>query len=126
MTCRHAPGDPSCSSSPNYVSPYRETPAAPDPKDYSVERAARIGPHLVLKVRYPSCRDCAFEGDKTMVFLDVDEVQALQWREIDPHFRSPAKSPSSRRAPSPAARFPSSEEGWADALRYAEGKAKSR
>jgi hypothetical protein len=97
----------------------------PNPDDYVIERVQRLGPHLVLQVRYPSCKLCAYEGLKTLVILGVDEVAALRWRRIDPHFRLRTKDHATahpKDAPSPSARFPGDAEGWADALAYANGK----
>jgi hypothetical protein len=145
VTCRHQAGDPNCSSHPDYtrsaayfdeqraseslkadlVRRRREELEAstPDPDKYAIEDVTRVGHHLVLKVKYPSCTKCAFEGSKVMVFLNVSEMDALRWRRIDPHFRDPKTQPKPNEAPSPAARFPASKEGWADAVRYAESKA---
>ena len=112
-------------------------PTTPDKTKYEIVDVAREGPHLTLKVRYPNCALCAYEGVKVLVFLDVAEVAVLKWREIDPHFRPPEKPPKltpskdgpprpsrtwqrlqETAAPSPAARFPASEQGWNDALAY--------
>lgn len=118
MICRHSPGDPDCGSySRSYASSSITTP---DASNYSIEEVARCGNHLILKVKYPNCSNCAFEGTKVMVFLNVTELQALRWRKIDPHFRG-VKSIKDE-APSPAARFPASAEGWQDALDYAKNK----
>jgi hypothetical protein len=57
-----------------------------------------------------------------MVFLNVSELDALKWKEIDPHFRD-EKHRLATAAPSPAARFPGSDEGWLDAYAYARAKA---
>lgn len=98
----------------------------PNPDDYVVERVLRVGEHLVTQVRYPSCKACAFEGLKTMVFLDVSEQAALRWRRIDPHFRVRAADHATahpKDAPSPSARFPGTKEGWEDAVDYARKKA---
>lgn len=131
MICRHGPNDPSCSSHRDYVDPYPKysapapsyvsTVETPDSRNYTIEEAVRVGPHLVLKVKYPNCRKCAYEGNKVMVFLNVTETQVLKWKEIDPHFRNNASRQD--QAPSPAARFPASKEGLADALTYARSKA---
>ncbi len=128
MTCHHLKGDPNCgSSASNYAS---AAPATPDSSNYSIEEAEWIGPHMVVKVKYPNCRNCAYEGNKVMVFLDISATQALKWKKIDPHFRAPQRvdialgigKVSASEAPSPAARFPGSPEGWQDALDYARGK----
>ena len=136
--CRHSPGDPNCSSSPAgqaREAAYREQAhreemtrkqkaidaRTPKPDQYEIEEAEPVGPHLVLKVRYPSCTACAYEGTKIMVYLDMPLQQAMKWRRIDPHFRQD-KGRSAKEAPSPAARFPASPEGWQDALSYARSK----
>lgn len=134
MICRHAPNDINCSSHKDYTDPY-PTPKhvsptlsysveTPDSKNYSIELVERVGPHLVLKVKYPNCRNCSYEGNKIMVFLNVTELQALKWKEIDPHFRDPKLFVGATQAPSPSARFPGSSDGWIDAVSYARGKDK--
>lgn len=150
MTCRHAPGDPNCSSHPShaYAEAEREkkrweaadrataqrhseelaalrrnlAAVTPDAENFEVTDVARVGPHLVLKVKYPNCVKCSYEGTKILVLLNVTELEALKWRRIDPHFRDPEKSLQTKEAPSPAARFPASQEGWEDALAYAQSK----
>lgn len=126
MTCRHAKGDPSCSSTPGYRYD-REEPKTPDAEKYYVVDVLRCGEHLVMKVKYPNCASCAYEGNKVLVFLNVTETQALRWRRIDPHFRKASIKGivDVSSAPSPAARFPASDEGWIDAVEYAKRKSKS-
>lgn len=126
MTCRHAKGAPNCTEQ---YPPPRSTRARKDPSptpnatDYRIEYIERVGPHVVLKVKYPNCAACSFDGNKVMVFLNVSEVQLVRWRAIDPHFRDPKKSVvGAAEAPPPAARFPASVEGWDDALAYARSK----
>lgn len=137
MTCRHEKGDPNCSSHPSHPDNpanqrYDELlraqqkaaaamPPTPDASAFAIEDARDIGPHLVLKVRYPNCAKCAYEGNKVMVYLNVSPLQALRWKKIDPHFRAPRGSENE--APSPAARFPASPTGWSDAIAYAASKA---
>jgi hypothetical protein len=130
MTCRHAADDPACSSYPHRVNEARRlveqdaertgTSSTPDAARFEILEAQQVGAHLVLKVQYPNCARCAYEGVKVMVFLNVQATDALRWNRIDPHFRN--EQPTSRTAPSPAARFPASEEGWLDALFYAQHK----
>jgi hypothetical protein len=99
--------------------------------NYSIERVERTGRHLVMQVRYPNCEHRAYEGLKTMVFLNVTEAAALRWRSIDPHFRGRWEPKTEllqdvikrqAAAPSPDARFPGDPDGWTDALVYARGK----
>jgi hypothetical protein len=101
---------------------------SPNPDAYAIEEVEQVGEHLVMKVRYPNCAKCAYEGSKVMVFLDTTLKSAIKWRRIDPHFRAPgtpATLPATQtEAPSPAARFPASRDGWSDALTYARSKAR--
>lgn len=140
MTCRHGPNDPNCSS--HNVGPFSEfernreveikrmlesqgwgkLPTTPDSSNYQIDRFERIGAHLVLRVKYPNCSNCSFEGNKVMVFLNVEEKDAIMWRKIDPHFRPGQRRHSNTEAPSPAARFPASDQGWKDALEYTQRK----
>lgn len=126
MTCHHGPNDPSCSSHPDYVDPYRKPePTTPDAENYQIVDAQAVGKHLVLKVSYPNCRLCAYEGTKVMVFLNTSSLDALKWKRIDPHFRDEKRRSSfasQTQASSPAARFPASNEGWQDAIEYARSK----
>lgn len=92
---------------------------------YDIMEVERVGDHLVVKAKYPSCTRCSFEGVKVMVFLNVSEHDVVLWKRIDPHFRVPRDAElQGRNAPSPAARFPASAEGWRDAVSYAKSKAK--
>lgn len=128
MTCQHGKNDPSCSSHKDYerYNPRPQlkemTPETPDKEKYSIEMVERVGQHLVLKVKYPNCKNCAYEGNKIMVFLNVSEIQALRWKQIDPHFRDPKIAQVETQAPSPSARFPGSDDGWFDAINYAKNK----
>lgn len=139
MTCHHRPGDPDCSSNgggwrrdeaerlqrENQVLTRKLESRTPDKEKFEIVDIERVGPHVVLKVLYPNCAKCSYEGNKVMVFLNVTEVDMVRWRVIDPHFRNPAVA-IKREAPSPAARFPASKEGWADAIAYANGKITQR
>ena len=123
MICRHASGDPDCSSNKReYYYSYSEPVKTPDSKNYSIEDVVAVGKNVVLKVKYPNCSNCAFEGTKVMVFLNTTLIEVIKWKEIDPHFREQSKSFIATKAPSPAARFPSSANGWNDALEYARVK----
>ena len=138
MTCRHKPGDPNCTSGnhPDFLrnkamrdyqrwvignptnpgDPLQHKD--PDNREYTILDAEERGPHLVLKVEYPSCPRCTFEGVKVIVFPNCTLKDAILWKQIDPHFREQALDVL-RVAPSPAARFPATDEGWRDALQYA-------
>lgn len=127
MTCRHGPGDLNCSANAHVLKRMTEAYNAEqagvnNASNYSIVDAKRIEDHLILKVRYPSCKNCSFEGDKVMVFLNVSEIDSMRWKKTDPHFRESSNIPEE--APSPAARFPPTKEGWADAENYVHGKLK--
>lgn len=97
----------------------------PNPDRYEVQEAVELNGHLILKVLYPNCSKCAFEGNKVMVFLRVNTAEAIKWKRIDPHFRSlliADRKSGIKEAPPPAARFPATAEGWSDALEFARRK----
>ena len=95
----------------------------PDAANYAIEDAVEVGDHLVIKASYPNCAACSYEGNKVMVFLSTTTLQALKWRQIDPHFRDPKAPRPPTSAPGPAARFPASPDGWQDAIDFAKYKA---
>lgn len=91
----------------------------PDPTNYEILEAEEIGRHLVVKALFPSCVKCSYEGQKVLVYYNTTALEALKWRELDPHFR-PSKEPKiANKAPSPTARFPASPEGWIMAKEFA-------
>lgn len=104
-----ARGDCRC----NYCSPTPPPPLPnPNPSRWVLLDHIQIGPFLVVKLRYPDCVN--FEGKKIMVFrASLSSLQAQG--EIDPHFGEGGRL-------YPIARFQPTEEGWRDALRYAEMK----
>ena len=136
MICRHDPRDPNCSSNqpkdygydtyaPTVHTPplpsaahIATDPGTPDPTDFDIEEVEAVGQHLVMKVRYPNCTKCSYEGNKVMVFFNTSYKDVLRWRQLDPHFRDPSKVLPLRAAPSPDARFPASLEGWRNALAF--------
>lgn len=114
MTCRHQPGDPECGASYHAL----RTSATPDVENYDILDAVPVKSHLVCKVQYPSCAKCAYEGVKILVYENTTPVDAMRWRRIDPHFADPSlRTP--KEAPSPAARFPASDDGWKRAIIFA-------
>jgi hypothetical protein len=126
MTCKHGKNDPACGSHPS--NRYRSPPAPPEPKTpdasrFDIEELEEVGPHLVVKVRYPNCSSCAYEGQKVLVFFNCTCKQAAMWRKLDPHFRDAKKHvPSPKVAPPPDARFPASVDGWKNAIAFARTK----
>jgi hypothetical protein len=129
MTCRHGPYDPNCGSykgnietlKSDYEEQIRKKVASetPDAEKFEIEEIEEVGRFLVLKVKYPNCKKCEYEGSKVMVFCDVTIKDAIKWRRIDPHFRDPKKAKLKTEAPSPVCRFPANESGWLHALDYA-------
>lgn len=94
----------------------------PDADKFEIEDVEQVGAHLVLRIRYPNCAKCAYEGLKTIVVTDVTYKEALKWRRCDPHFRAlmaNSRALAPREMPSPAARFPGSSEGFAHAKSWA-------
>jgi hypothetical protein len=114
MTCRHSANDPACSKNKDYVAYRSSAPTTPDAERFQVIDAREVGKHLILKVKYPNCASCSYEGTKVLVFFNVKAIGALKWRKIDPHFSD--KKRMDDEAPSPAARFPASVDGWNDAI----------
>jgi len=91
----------------------------PDAEKFEILEVEEVGPILVMKIKYPSCVKCAFEGTKVIVYKGVSLKAVVKWRRIDPHFRDPSLKDVYTSAPSPAARFPASPEGWKHALDFA-------
>lgn len=119
MTCRHGPYDPACSSyessreqlKKNFEEQFSNEK---DASNFVIEAYEEKAPYLLLRLTYPSCSNCSYEGTKLMVFKDVTLLQVMQWRKIDPHFRD--TPPAEREAPSPVARFPATPDGKIAAL----------
>lgn len=96
-----------------------------DPNRFDIEDIEEIVPYLVMRVKYPSCTKCEYEGKKVMVFTGATLKDVLKWKVIDPHFRRPdenSRTTAPRAAPSPIARFPGSDEGWSEALAWVRWK----
>ena len=117
MTCKHAPGY----HDGERFAAEREASKTPDVTRFEIIDIDEIGPNLVVKVKYPNCASCAFEGTKVLVYLDRRIKDVIKWRRIDPHFEQP-KVALATEAPSPVARFPANAAGWADAIEYAQKK----
>lgn len=98
----------------------------PDSKNFHIIEVEEYDPFLVLKVRYPNCKKCSYEGEKILV-IKAKLIDAIKWKSIDPHFVEPPIEGSSIKnpfsSPGPIARFPASPAGWIDATEYAKLKA---
>ena len=112
MTCHHKAGDPACSShylnhnNPAQVALREVEARTPDAKKFEILDVAVRGPHLVVKVLYPNCAKCSYEGTKVMVFLNCSTLDAIKWRMIDPHFRPVPPIATTQRLPSATNRHP--------------------
>lgn len=135
MICRHSKNDPACSSHKDYIDPYESSGTdsirtnsnikTPDSKNFNIIEVEEYDPFLVLKVQYPNCKKCSYEGEKILV-IKARLIDAIKWKKIDPHFVEPPKEGSVKdplSSPGPIARFPASIEGWIDAVEYAKLKA---
>lgn len=89
-----------------------KSPGNPDPTNYKVVQAKEVGKHLVLKIKYPDCTN--YEGEKILVFKDLQLIDLINQKVIDPHFFEDKKLKS------PIARFVPTDEGWKMAVKFAE------
>lgn len=94
------------------------SPPTPDCEQFQILEATMANNAMVLRVQYPSCDKCAYEGTKVLVYKGVTPMDALLWKRIDPHFSDPTEKRERHEAPPPIARFPADIIGWRDALRY--------
>jgi len=141
MTCRHAPGDPNCTSTvgghawqaeqdrnrryerERLEKQEKELLArTPNPDEFEMIELEQVGAHLVAMVQYSSCTKCSFDAKKVMVFFDTRVKDVVFWRRIDPHFQEGSDAPDRKTAPPPRARFPADDAGWQDAIEYARSK----
>lgn len=91
----------------------------PDSRKFEILEIEEHNHNLVLKVKYPNCAKCSYEGIKIMVLPNCSLKDAIFWKEIDPHFADPTKALPKSKSPPPVARFPASKRGWDDAVEYA-------
>ena len=137
MVCRHSAGDPNCGSSPegarrnaHAAAQYAEKKArteerkkkrdalTPDADKFQIKGFLRVGRLIVMRVEYPNCDLCAHDGTKIMIFEHITEMEMIQLKRIDPHFR-PRGERTKGEARSPVARFPGDDVGWRHALAFA-------
>ena len=84
----------------------------PDPSVYTILDHRQIGPFLVLKVVYDNIKEEKFERVKIMVLV-ATPIDLLKMKKLDPHFSDGGIV---------VARFEPTNEGWSDAIHYAEFK----
>jgi hypothetical protein len=80
------------------------SPENPDPNNYHLVAAEENGPYLIVMIKYPNCSN--FEGNKILVYKDLNLIALVNQKLIDPHFFKDAKYAS------PIARFVPTTEGW--------------
>ena len=136
MTCRHVDGDPDCSSYPRWLKKQEREAAAdrveevekqiedllartPNPDVYEIFDVQEVGTLLVAVVEYTSCKNCSLDAKKVMVFENTSLKNVVFWKRIDPHF-SETNAKDHTCAPPPRARFPATDQGWQDALDFAQ------
>lgn len=84
----------------------------PDPSKYTILDHKQFGPFLALKVVYDNIKESRYERIKIMVLL-ATPIDLLKRKVLDPHFEKDGIV---------MARFQPTEEGWKDALQYADNK----
>jgi hypothetical protein len=95
----------SCGSNPDPALPN------PNPTRFRILKVASFRRHVACRVHYPDCT--TYGGEKILVDRLTDAWLFCQ-KELDPHFLENEFSP--------IARFPATDEGWEDALVYAQQK----
>ena len=83
-----------------------------NPYFFTLIQSKQIGKFLVAQIKYPNCNE--FEGNKILVFEDIDIEILNKQKCIDPHFSE------SKKFPHPIARFLPTAEGWGYALKFCE------
>lgn len=79
----------------------------PDPSKFKITSREQIGNYLLLLVNYPESLN--YEGNKILVFKDVDVLDLLAYGKIDPHFSDKLKKYH------PIARFVPTDDGMENA-----------
>jgi hypothetical protein len=82
----------------------------PDPKNYKLLKVEEINNFLIVKIKYPDCTN--YEGEKILVFKNVDLITLINQHNIDPHFSNNSKYHH------PIVRFVPTDEGWEMAKRF--------
>jgi len=84
----------------------------PDPRNYRIIKVDEINNFLIVKIKYPNCVN--YEGEKILVFKDVNLITLINQHNIDPHFSNNSKYHH------PIVRFVPTDEGWEMAKRFAQ------
>ena len=91
---------------------YIQDPRNPDPKKFEIVSVIQVDEYAVAKIRYIGVEN--FEGLKICVFKGVTKAQLASAGSLDPHFAS-VRTPTV-----PIARFIPTQDGWINAIRFAE------
>lgn len=85
---------------------------------YEIKNFAAHGPHAALWVKYPA--NGIASDEKVLVFLNTSLLDVLNWKKINPTFRTEGGEGNGdmHEAPSPDAQFPPTDKGRADAARF--------
>jgi hypothetical protein len=75
----------------------------PDPYNFSIQKYLSIGRFVIAKINYPNCTN--YEGNKILIFENLDVKTLLKQHHIDPHFCNTGCT-------SPIARFKPTDDGW--------------
>lgn len=81
----------------------------PNPNRYNIRKSLVIGKYLIIRIEYPDCKN--FEGEKILVYHNIDLKDLLAQKAIDPHFSESTKFYS------PIARFIPTSVGWEMAIK---------
>jgi len=98
---RYLDNAPLCSQLPN-----------PNPKKFEILRWEKIGRFLIVKINYPDCNN--YEGNKILVFENIEITDLIKQGSIDPHFSE------NRKFHSPIVRFVPNMKGWKMARKLAQ------
>lgn len=83
-------------SSDSYCFTYEKLPN-PKPNNYIIKKYYSIKNNLVVVINYPDCTN--YEGDKVLVYSNVNIKELKEQKLIDPHFSN------NKKFKSPFARF---------------------
>ena len=90
-------GCSSCSCIANPTVQKRSRNSSPSPKKFRIERVLRLDRYSIVQAHYDEATN--FEGEKLMLYKDVDRDWFDNTKELDPHFCDTGTHPS------PIARF---------------------
>ena len=111
---RYKETDMGCSpfkvSKSNYINNEKVKDINPQPNNYKIVKAEEINNYLVVMINYPNCTN--YEGNKILVYKDINLLTLINQKLIDPHFSVDVGYQS------PIARFVPTNEGWNMAIEF--------